>query len=372
MRPDLHTQDYIDAYLNGRMTSEQRIAFEGQMEQDTALQTAVREQKELLAAFEHHEKRSCLYAILDTLHEQMANAGEAADSIMKGNNVISLFFRENYKTIAIAASVAVITVISTLVSISKINSSDQKQSFNYVKLKREIDGIKRSQKQLIDDIQVSKTAEIMADYSGTGFAISPNGYILTSLHIVKGADSVFIENKGSGKFKVELMVKNEDLDIAVMRIADTSFKSFKNPPFTFRNTFADIGEQVFTLGYPREDIVFNEGSISAASGYEGDTSAYQVSLPVNPGNSGGPLLDENGQLAGIISGKNTGADGAAFAIKASYIEQFLKNLNKESPLDIPLILPKKNNLKGLKRTEQLKALQGSVFMVKVYNKKYSS
>src|SRR5690606_40165367 len=98
---------------------------------------------------------------------------------------------------------------------------------------------------------------------------------------------------------------------------------------------ANLGEEVFTLGFPREDIVFGEGSISALSGYRQNPNAYQVSVPVNPGNSGGPLFNDRGDLVGIISGIQTETMGAAFAIKCSELPSVIDSQNTDS-LSSPL------------------------------------
>ena len=105
--------------------------------------------------------------------------------------------------------------------------------------------------------------------------------------------------------------------------------------------------------------------MSSRTGYAGDTLAYQVSIPVNPGNSGGPLLDSYGNVIGIISGKQTHFDGAAFAIKSKFLLKSLETISQEA-LDTKLVLSKKNMLAGLDRKDQIKKLQNYIFMVKAY------
>src|SRR5690606_23670002 len=128
---------------------------------------------------------------------------------------------------------------------------------------------------------------------------------------------------------------------------------------------ANLGEEVFTLGFPREDIVFGEGSISALSGYRQNPNAYQVSVPVNPGNSGGPLFNSKGDLVGIISGIQTETMGAAFAIKSSVLLSVIDSLETDS-LSAPLVLPKQNTLKGLSTVDKVKKWKDHVFIVRVY------
>ena len=111
--------------------------------------------------------------------------------------------------------------------------------------------------------------------------------------------------------------------------------------------------------------MYGKGYLSAKTGFAGDTVSYQISIPVNPGNSGGPLLDSKGNVIGIISGKQTRTDGAAFAIKTNYLLKSLEAI-PEADLDRNLSLNAKNSISSLNRKEQLKKIQDYVFMVRVY------
>ena len=88
-------------------------------------------------------------------------------------------------------------------------------------------------------------------------------------------------------------------------------------------------------------MVYGEGYLSAKSGYYGDTTSYQISISANPGNSGGPVVNKNGEIIGVISSKETNADGVVFAIKTKNIYDVLK----ESGIDSSIKLPTSNSLK---------------------------
>ncbi len=111
---------------------------------------------------------------------------------------------------------------------------------------------------------------------------------------------------------------------------------------------------MYTLGYPREDVVYGEGALSARSGFEGDTAFYQVSIPVNPGNSGGPLLDEHGNLIGVVSGRQNDVQSAAFATKSSYLVRLVDSLEAAKPGDALQPAPL-SQLAGTGRPQQLKS-----------------
>ncbi len=108
--------------------------------------------------------------------------------------------------------------------------------------------------------------------------------------------------------------------------------------------------------------MYGEGYLSAKSGYYGDTTSYQISISVNPGNSGGPVIDKNGEVIGIISSKETNADGVVFAIKSKNIYYALKEIKKDK--DITIKTPAVNTLKGLDRVKQIKKLEDFIYKVK--------
>ena len=92
----------------------------------------------------------------------------------------------------------------------------------------------------------------------------------------------------------------------------------------------DVGEDVFVLGYPMTQALGNEikltnGIISARTGYQGDISTYQISAPVQPGNSGAPMFDSNGNIIGIVVAGVPGADNVGYAIKTLYLKVLIEN-----------------------------------------------
>ena len=136
-------------------------------------------------------------------------------------------------------------------------------------------------------------------------------------------------------------------------------------PYTIKKDFSDLGEDVFTLGYSKNDLVYGDGFISSSTGFREDSSAYQVSIPVNPGSSGSPLIDSRGELIGIISGKHSQDEGATFAVKSSFLLSALDSVKADKSLKTP-ILSKRNDINGYKRTTQIKKLHSYIFKVEVY------
>ncbi|MCC9138052.1 trypsin-like peptidase domain-containing protein [Pontibacter silvestris] len=360
---DYRVYEQIERYLNGNMEAAEHAAFEALLHTDLRLAEKVREHKQMMQLMQKMGQREVLKQKLNVFHKDMEIEMAATET----TPVWKVFWNRHVQTITVAASVSLLSVFGTLWSVQQLKAPVKQQAAHYVELRREVERLKKNQTAIINGINdASKPAPRPAAFSGTGFAISSEGYLVTSSHVVEGADSIMIENKAGLKFKVDEVYRDQIHDLSILKIIDTSFTGFDRLPFTFKTTESDLGESVFTLGYPREDIVFGEGSLSSSSGFEGDTTSYQISIPLNPGNSGGPLLDEKGNLIGVISGKQAGQEGAAFAVKSAYLLQMISEL-PSTATDGPIPLPKKNNLSGNTRPQQLKKLKDYVFVVKVYN-----
>lgn len=365
---DYSIYEQIERYLSGAMATEEQAAFEALLHTDFRLFEKVQEHKQLLNAMNHYGQRQSLKQKLNAIHFDMESEIKEVAAVTSPSPW-KVFWQRHTQTIAVAASVSLLSVFGTLWSVQQLKAPVKQQTARYVELRREVEKIKKEQKAIISGIanfEENKPTPRSARFIGTGFAISPDGYLLTSSHVVEGADSLIIENKAGLKYKVSTIYRDQQHDLAILKIEDPAFTGFGKLPYTFKTTESELGERVYTLGYPREDIVFGEGALSSASGFEGDTTSYQISIPLNPGNSGGPLLDDKGNLIGIISGKQAGQEGAAFAIKSVYLLQSLAEISSNGTIE-SISLPKYNNLSGYSRSQQLKKLKDYVFVVKVYN-----
>lgn len=177
--------------------------------------------------------------------------------------------------------------------------------------------------------------------TGTGFFIGSAGHVLTSYHVVSGADRIACRTI-DGRFLEATFVNGSPAnDLALLRVdaRPTSFLSFA-PAGSVR-----IGERVFTMGFPAVQRLgleprFTEGTVSALS--MGDENAFmQVSIPVQPGNSGGPVVTERGHVVGIIAATEaiesfyqaTGAlpQNVNWAVKADYARPLLASSDSAPP-----------------------------------------
>lgn len=355
--------EQIERYLAGKMVADEKAAFEALLQTDLRLAERLKEHRTLLNSMQQYGQRQELRRKLNAIHNELETENTTQGTIPLWGE----FWKRHAQTMAVAASVSLLSVFGTLWSVQQMKEPVKQQTAHYVELRREVDKLKKAQTAIIKDINsTAKPAPRPASVSGTGFALSANGYLVTSSHVVEGADSIMIENTSGAKYKVSEVYRDQVHDLSILKVEDPGFAGFSKLPYTFKTTESDLGEMVYTLGYPREDIVFGEGSLSSTSGYQGDTTAYQISIPLNPGNSGGPLLDDKGNLIGVISGKQAGQEGAAFAIKSAYLLQLISELPLATTLS-PVSLPKANTLAGNSRPQQLKKLKDFVFVVKVYN-----
>ncbi|MFC6997767.1 S1C family serine protease [Rufibacter roseus] len=365
---DRELLEFIERYRQHQVTSAERAAFEERLATDPAFAQRVKEFELFSSTLFAHGKQSQFREKLNHLHsEWKAENVVPVVAPVRRRTPMQQFMSRYGATMGVAATVAIVTVFSSLLGMEMWRSATQQNAARYVELRREVDALKRNQRALVKDVlSTTKPPVNPGQFTGTGFALTSDGYFVTSYHVIEGADSLMIENKLGIKYKVEEIYSDQVRDLALLRVIDTAFTGFGKLPYSFKQKETDLGERVFTLGYPREDIVYGEGTLSSRSGVYGDTASYQISVPLNPGNSGGPLLDDRGNMIGVISGKMLGVDGAAFAVKSAYLLSLLEQL-PENRLPQPVRLPKVNTLAGNPRPQQLKKLQDFVYMVKVYN-----
>lgn len=305
---------------------------------------------------------------MNAMHDQAGLVRPEADQAGQ----IRTLWRTYRTTLAVAASVAAITTFGSIFLYRSYQQGHQQQEQQYSLLSKEIQAVKSSQRKLLNDFSGRGRAMRVnpAQVAGSGFLLTSDGYFVTSNHIVRDADSVYIEGAEGDVYKARIVHADQVHDLAILQLCDdSSFRSLPTVPYSFEARSSDLGERVYTLGYPREEIVYGEGYLSSGTGYQGDSTAYQVAISVNPGNSGGPLLDEKGNVVGIISGKQTTSEGVSFAVKTSYIVDAVNAIPIDSLKGQPLRLNRKNTLAYLPRKQQIKRMQEYVYQVKVFKHK---
>ena len=191
---------------------------------------------------------------------------------------------------------------------------------------------------------VTSTREPEIKSSGTGFIITMDGYLLTCLHVIEGAEIIKVVVGEDIQPAKEIRTDTNN-DLALLKISG----SFNALSFSPKRTAA-MGEDVFTIGYPNPGLQgvnpkLTNGTINSLTGFKDDLRLYQISIPVQPGNSGGPLLDGNGNIYGVIVAmldaevafKASGSlpQNVNYAVKSAYAQALLDTLPEVSEKLLP-------------------------------------
>lgn len=192
---------------------------------------------------------------------------------------------------------------------------------------------------IYEDTNLVSSKETKPYANGTGFLISSEGYIVTNSHVVDKAAKINVKGIGGDfatKYSAKVIVNDKSNDIAILKL-DVGTFILDSVPYAIRPAGVETGEDIFVLGYPLktvmgEEIKLTTGVVSSKSGFEGNFSTYQVSAMVQPGNSGSPLFDRNGNLIGIINAKLTGTEAVNYAIKITYLGSLLETSGTKSEL----------------------------------------
>ena len=177
--------------------------------------------------------------------------------------------------------------------------------------------------------------------TGTGFLFSSSNYVITSYHVVHGAKSIKVRLVNGERIDATVSLKDTNNDIAILKLSQPP-TSRQNIIVLGDSSSVKTGDRVFTYGFPLVDLLgdaeprYSEGFINSLSGISNDPRLFQVSIPIQPGNSGGPVFNEKGKLIGIATSSidadktkkvfGSNPQNVNFAIKSSYINSLLPNL----------------------------------------------
>ena len=357
--------EVIERYLNGDMGADERKEFELLRSENADIDSRVIEHQQFTGLLRQYGERVELENRLNAIHHEIDVEALVEEVTIKPSWIVELW-RHHHSKISVAASIAIFAVLGTLFFTGYLNNNS-----SYTELSREM--VKQSEsinnlKTTVKNIQTTNTNNHVLPQDklrGTGFAITSNGLIATAYHLINGNDSVYVQNSSGKAFKAKVIYTDPKTDIAILKVVDTTFKNLGAVPYTFKRSESDIAEGVYTYGYPQDSGVFGEGRVTSTNGLGNDTVDYEISIPINPGNSGGPLLDNKGNVIGIVKAKETRLEGVHFALKSSYLLDAIDNIPTDSLSKKP-ILNTKNMLANLTRVQQVKKLQNYIFMVRVY------
>ena len=163
------------------------------------------------------------------------------------------------------------------------------------------------EKLYAEDIEQTPKDEDI-EYSGSGFIIHNDGFIVTNYHIIEGMKNIeiYLPSKDA-QYKAKIFIKDINNDIALLIIDDSRFtKEISNILFGLGSSSdIKVGQEVYTIGFPMGDILgksakLSTGVVNSLYGILDDPTLIQISNPIQPGNSGGALFNSNGDVIGIV------------------------------------------------------------------------
>jgi S1-C subfamily serine protease len=202
---------------------------------------------------------------------------------------------------------------------------------------------------------------------GTGWPVA-EGFVVTNNHVIAGRTEVALVKTDGSRIPATIYLTDAEHDLALLQPVDTAQLP---PALVVSESDASLGAQVFTIGYPHPDIMgsapkLTTGVVNALSGLQDDRRTYQISVALQSGNSGGPLVNMRGQVVGVVTSKLSAVQvfrwtgdlpqNVNYAMKSRYLVDLIRQANADMIMDeVPA---------GAANLEELAArISGSVMIV---------
>lgn len=287
---------------------------------------------------------------------------------VEGNGVVKNYAEAlAYRYLAQANGMANTKAISALESYltpASVQAAQKKAEFLHSKIKE------NKNKTVADSDSNKDDAPSQIKATGSGFVISKTGIIATAHHVVDGATKISAKTSTSS-YNCKVLASDKSNDIAILQI-EGGDPSFTAVPITSSGT-VKLGQSVFTLGFPNIgvqgfDIKMTKGDISSTSGIQDDPRQFQISVPVQSGNSGGPLFDESGNIVGIVVSKLNAAlmakhtgdlpQNVNYAVKSAYLTPLVEQYSDQLP-------PRNKPVEGEKTEDLVSKVKDACVMILV-------
>ena len=359
--------ELAEAYLAGRLSLKEQGELKSRRETDEVFASEFNDNLNLISSLHSNGSQKRFRAMLSDIHQQQA--APVTTKIKRTIQLPAHFLR----TSAVAATVALLT---SFISYSIMSGGAKRNDANYTTISNTVRAIANDQnklKKIVQDSVINKKSPIVPTSdvrrTGTGFALTNDGYFVTAYHVINDGngegDSVYIQSNDGIYYKAFVVNYSAESDLAILKVEKKNFQFTKGEvPYTFAGKKAMLGAQIYTVGYPQEDIVYSEGYISARNGYRGNSKQYTMELPAGHGQSGSPVIDARGNVLGVLTAISTPKESNTYAVSTDE----LLDLIEKMPPGNKMHLPKSNKLSRLSREEQISKMENYTFSVKVYKK----
>lgn len=368
---DIQLLEAIERYLLDDMSAGEMAQFETLRKQTPQIDQMVVEHEMFLHQIGQFANRKNFTKHTEQIFAKLFETGHWAPFEERSIKVKVMHIWTKYKKVAaIAASVggfiAVFTSSMIIYFAPSLNGSQVLQ------LSKALEAIKKNQQaqgHLLNEVKTKLPENAKLISGGSGFLIDTKGFIITNAHVLKGNSAIVVNSEGQ-ELNANIIYADKNLDLALLQITDDEFIQPKQLPFTIRKKQSDLGEEVFTLGYPRtdNDIVYGKGYLSALSGFEGDSNSYQIQISANPGYSGAPVFNDKAELVGIISTRQKQAEGVAFAIKSKKIFDLVSAIKENENIEaLSIKLNKAISKTHSDRKSHINNFKDIIYSIKSFN-----
>jgi serine protease Do len=361
----------IERYLDGTMLPAEKAYFEELRTNNSEIDQMVVEHSMFLHQMDNFSNRINLQHSLHDVHAKLLSLGDINEGQPKTTKakIVSLYHR--YKQVSlVAASVGGVIALFVTALAAYFNPAQTGTVGISKDIREELNNIKSAQAaqgKLISEVKSKLPDNQKYISGGTGFLIDAKGYLVTSAHVLKGNGANVVDHNGN-EYKATIIKVDLNKDLAILKIVDEEFVAPKSLPYAIKSKNANLAQEVYTLGFPRNEMVYNSGNISAKTGFNNDTSTYQLQLNANPGNSGGPILNSDGEIVGVLLSKQDHAEGISFAVKSKYLLKFIESSKKEDTTLTKIKVPTYAQVSNNNRETQVSKIQSCVFLVKAYGR----
>ena len=267
--------DSVERYIRGEMNPDERLYFEQLRKTNPEIDQMVVEHTLFLQQMNRFGELKKFKNFLNEVHTDLAEQGHINSTRLKGKAKVVYLWNKYKRVTAIAASIAGITALSISALVWSLTPpatsggyEDLKRKINNLESKtrqqdREINQVKNNQ---VKNNQVkTQTEAVPVKYTtgGTSFLIDVKGYLVTNAHVIENATNIAVENNKGTDFIAKVVFIDLKRDLAILKITDDNYKPLSSIPYTISKSATELAEPIFTLGYPRNEIVYGQGYLSA-------------------------------------------------------------------------------------------------------------